>query len=95
MKTKFACSYCNKRHEEKDATVLKEDGGIIVYGVACVGAMAREIDALTRDQAAEELVKGGHDSLRECFLARRAEGMKSAARIRRKTEDVPLKLVKG
>lgn len=95
MKTKFACSYCGKRHEEKDSQVIKQDGGVHVYGIACMGALAYEIDALTKDQAAAELVKGGHDTLREWFLVRRAEGMKTAAKIRRRTEDVNLALIKG
>jgi len=95
MKTKFACAHCGKRHEEKDAHVIKEDGGIVVYGITCMVALAREVDALTKDEAALELVKGGHDTLRECFLGRRAEGVKSTARVRRATEDINLVLVKG
>ena len=97
MKTKFACAYCHKRHEEKDAHVIKEAGGIVVYGNDCMGAMAREIDALRKDEAAVELVKGGHDSLRETLLARRAEGLRSAARpyARKKTIDLNDYLVQG
>lgn len=94
MKTKFACSHCNKRHEEKESIVLKEDGGVLVYGVNCMREMAAEIDALSKDEAAAELLECT-DKLREIFLARRAEGMKTYARIRRRTEDVNLALVKG
>lgn len=95
MKTKFACEYCHVRHEEKDAVVLKEGDGVIVYGVGCIGAMAREVDALSKDEAALELLKEGNDSLRQVFLERRTLGLKTTARIRRRTENINLTLVKG
>lgn len=91
----FRCERCLQPHEEKETIVVKEDGGVVVYGVACVREMVREIDALTKDQAAAELALGECDSVRGTFLARRAEGLKSMARVRRRTEDINLTLVKG
>ena len=94
MKTKFNCSHCDKRHEEKDSVTLKQDGGIVVYGVGCVKEMAIEIDALSKDEAALELLENT-DPLRGIFLARRAEGMKSTAKVRRRVEDINMVLVRG
>jgi len=92
--TKFACSRCGVLHEEKESITLKQDGGLVVYGMHCVREMVIEIDKLTKGQAADELLHNT-DPVREIFLARRAEGVKSTVQVRRKTEDINLYLVRG
>lgn len=94
MKTTFACSHCNKHHECEESIEVKVGGGILVYGVACVREMTREIDAMSKEEAEAELVTCT-DELRILWLERRVAGVKSHARVRRRTEDVNLTLVKG